>query len=59
MIFEFNEKEYQEYQAKREHPSNIRIRPENVSLMDVLIEEQKKMSETEEGKRLFELIAAL
>jgi hypothetical protein len=59
MTIEFNKKAYQDYLAKQEYPSNTRIRPEGVSLLDVLIEEQKRMSETEEGKRLFERIAAL
>jgi hypothetical protein len=59
MELEFNEKAYQEYLTKREYPSSARIRPEGVSLMDVLIEEQERMSKTEEGKRLIELIAAL
>jgi hypothetical protein len=56
---EFNEKAYQEYVGKREYPSDTRIRPEDVSLLDVLIEEQERMSKTDEGKRLFEHIAAL
>jgi hypothetical protein len=55
----FDEKAYQEYVGSREYPSNTRIRPEGVSLLDVLIEEQERMSKTEEGKRLFERIAAL
>jgi hypothetical protein len=59
MNIEFNEKAYQEYVKSREYPSNTRIRPEGVSLMDVLIEEQERMYKTEEGKRLFERIAAL
>jgi hypothetical protein len=56
---EFNEKAFQEYLAKQEGPSNTRIRPVDVSFMDALIEEQERMSQTKEGKRLFELIAAL
>jgi hypothetical protein len=56
---EFNEKAYQEYVKKQEYPSNTRIRPEDVSLLDVLIEEQQRMSNTEEGRLLFERIAAL
>jgi hypothetical protein len=56
---EFSEKAYQEYIESREYPSNTHIRPEGVSLLDVLIEEQERMSKTEEGKRLFERIAAL
>jgi hypothetical protein len=56
---EFNEEEYKEYLKNRNYPSNTRIRPENVSLLDVLIEEQKRMNDTEEGKRLFEYIANL
>jgi hypothetical protein len=56
---EFDEKAYQEYLTKRDYPSNTRIRPKGVSLMDVLLEEQERMNETEEGKRLFDLIAAL
>jgi hypothetical protein len=59
MKLEFDEKAWQEYLAKREYPSNARIRPEGVSLMDVLIEEQERMNKTGEGKRLIELIAAL
>jgi hypothetical protein len=56
---EFNESAYQKYLKNRRCPSDTRIRPDGVSLFDVLIEEQKRMSETEEGKRLFERIAAL
>jgi hypothetical protein len=56
---EFDEKAHREYLENREYPSNTRIRPEGVSLLDVLIEEQERMSETEEGKRLFDRIAAL
>jgi hypothetical protein len=56
---EFDEKAYQEFIKKPEYPSNTRIRPEGVSLLDVLIEEQERMCNTEEGKRLFERIAAL
>jgi hypothetical protein len=56
---EFDEKAYQEYLKNREYPSNTRVRPEGVSLLDVLTEEQERMSKTEEGKRLFERIAAL
>jgi hypothetical protein len=59
MNIQFDEKAYQEYIGKQDYPSNTRIRPEGVSLLDVLIEEQERMSETEEGKRLFERIAAL
>jgi hypothetical protein len=57
--FEFDEKTYQEFLEKREYPSNTRIRPEGVSLLDVLITEQERMLETEEGKRLFDFIGAL
>jgi hypothetical protein len=56
---EFDENAYQECINDREYPQNTRIRPEGVSLLDVLIEEQEKLSKTEEGKRLFERIAAL
>jgi cytidylate kinase len=56
---EFNEKAYREYVENRKYPSNTRIRPDDVSLLDVLIEEQERMSKTEEGKQLFERIAAL
>jgi hypothetical protein len=56
---EFDEKAYQNYLSKQEYPSNTRIRQESVPLMDVLIEEQERMIKTEEGKRLFERIAAL
>jgi hypothetical protein len=56
---EFSESTYREYIKNRKHPSNTRIRPDDVSLLDVLIEEQKRMSKTEEGKRLFDRIAAL
>jgi hypothetical protein len=56
---EFDEKAYQHYLTKQEYPLNTRIRPESVPLMDVLIEEQERMIKTEEGKRLFERIAAL
>jgi hypothetical protein len=54
----FDEKVYEEYIKKQNYPSNARIRPEGVSLLDVLIEEQERMSKTDEGKRLFERIAA-
>jgi hypothetical protein len=56
---EFNESAYQKYLKNRRYPSDTRIRPDDVSLFDILIEEQKRMSKTEEGKRLFERIAAL
>jgi hypothetical protein len=46
----FDEKAYQEYLAKREYPSNTRIRPDGMSFMDVIIEGQKIMESTEEGK---------
>jgi hypothetical protein len=59
MTLEFNEKAYQEYLEKREYPFDTRIRPKDVSLLDILIEEQERMSKTDEGKRLFERIAAL
>jgi hypothetical protein len=56
---EFDEKAYRDCLSKQEYPSNTRIRPEGVPLMDVLVEEQERMIKTEEGKRLFERIAAL
>jgi hypothetical protein len=56
---EVNEKARQENVKIPEHPLNTRIRPENVSLLDVLIEEQQRMSKTEEGRQLFEYIANL
>jgi hypothetical protein len=59
MKLEFDEKAYQDYLSKQEYPSNTRMRAEGVSLLDVLIEEQERMIKTEEGKRLFETIAAL
>jgi hypothetical protein len=59
MNLEFNEKAYQEYINKREYPSNTRIRPEGVSFMDVVIEGQKIMESTEEGKKALEYISRL
>jgi hypothetical protein len=56
---EFNEKAYQEYLTKQEYPSNTRIRPDDVSFMDVLIEGQKIMESTEEGKKALETIRHL
>jgi hypothetical protein len=50
MNLEFNEKAYQEYLNKREYPSNTRMRPDDMSFMDVIIEGQKIMESTEEGK---------
>jgi hypothetical protein len=56
---EFDEKVYQEYISKREYPSNTRIRPDNVSFMDVIIEGQKIMESTDEGKKALEYISRL
>jgi hypothetical protein len=56
---EVNEKAHQENVKIPEYPLNTRIRLENVSLLDVLIEEQQRMNKTEEGKQLFEYIANL
>jgi hypothetical protein len=56
---EFDENAYQEFLKKREHPSNSRNRPEDVSFMDFLIEEQKIMDPTPDGQRLLALIRDL
>jgi hypothetical protein len=56
---EFNEKAYQDYLARREYPSNTRIRPDDVSFMDAVIEGQKIMESTEEGKETLEYISRL
>jgi hypothetical protein len=56
---EFNEKAYQEYIENREYPSNTRIRPEGMSFMDAVIEGQKIMESTEEGRNVLEHIARL
>jgi hypothetical protein len=55
----FNEKAYQEYIKNREYPSNTRIKPDNVSFMDVIIEGQKIMVSTDEGKKALEYISRL
>ncbi|MDR1179157.1 MAG: hypothetical protein LBK44_01525 [Spirochaetales bacterium] len=59
MKLEFKEKAYQEYLMKREYPSNTRIRPEDVSLMDVLIEGREIMEATAEGKEVLKYISRL
>jgi hypothetical protein len=59
MNIEFNEKAYQEYVNKQEYPSNTRIRPEGMSFMDAVIEGQKIMESTEEGKKTLEYIGRI
>jgi hypothetical protein len=59
MNIEFNEKAYQEYVKSREYPSNTRIRPEGMSFMDAVIEGQKIMESTEEGRKTLEYISGL
>ncbi|MDR0744687.1 MAG: hypothetical protein LBE97_01905 [Holosporales bacterium] len=59
MDIEFNEKAYQDYLTKREYPSNTRIRPEGMSFMDAVIEGQKIMELTEEGKKTLEYISRI
>ncbi|GHV78076.1 hypothetical protein AGMMS49942_28970 [Spirochaetia bacterium] len=56
---EFDEYTYQEFLKKREYPSNSRNRPDNVSFMDFLIEEQRIMDPTPDGQRLLALIREL
>jgi hypothetical protein len=56
---EFNEKAYLEYIKNRKFPSNTRIRPDGMSFLDALIEGQKIMESTEEGRNLLERIARL
>jgi hypothetical protein len=56
---EFNEKAYREYLAKREFPSNSRVRPEGVSFMDIVVEGEKIMESTEEGREILEYINQL
>jgi hypothetical protein len=53
MALKFNETAYREYLSKQEYPSNNRIRPDNESFMDVIIEGQKIMESTPEGQRYF------
>ena len=57
MNIELNEKAYQSYLAKREYPSNTRIRPEDMSFMDAVIEGQKIMESTKEGNKTLEYIS--
>jgi hypothetical protein len=59
MNIEFNEKAYQDYVNSREYPSNTRIRPEGMDFMDTVIEGQKIMESTEEGKKTLEYISHL
>jgi hypothetical protein len=56
---EFNEKAYREYIKGHDYPSNTRIRPEGMSFMDTVIEGQKIMESTEEGRRTLEYISRL
>jgi hypothetical protein len=56
MNLEFNEKAYQDYLAKREYPSNTRIRPEGMSFIDAVIEGEKIMESTAEGKSTLEIV---
>jgi hypothetical protein len=56
---EFNEKAYQEYVKKQEYPSNARVRPEDMSFIDAVIEGQKIMESTEEGRKILEHISRL
>jgi hypothetical protein len=56
---EFSESAYREYIKNRKYPSDTRIRPDNVSFMDAVIEGQKIMESTEEGRNVLERIAAL
>jgi hypothetical protein len=59
MNIEFDEKAYQEYIKNREYPSNTRLRPEGLSFMDAVIEGQKIMESTEEGRKTLEYISRL
>jgi hypothetical protein len=60
MNLTFDEKAYQDYLKNRKYPSNTpRIRPEGTSFMDAVIEGQKIMESTEEGRRVLEYIGRL
>ncbi|MDR2050058.1 MAG: hypothetical protein LBP69_11465 [Treponema sp.] len=59
MNLEFDEKAYQDYLAKREYPSNTRIRPEGMPFMDAVIKGEKIMESTEEGRKTLEYISRL
>jgi hypothetical protein len=57
--FEYDEKTYQEFLKNRKFPTNSRIRPDNVSFMDAILEGQRIMESTDEGKKALEIIGRL
>jgi hypothetical protein len=59
MNLTLTDEDYREYMEKKDHVSNTRIRPDNMSFFDWLSSEDARLSKTPEGRRLMAALQSI